>query len=131
MRWLVLLWPCLAHGKATSDVGYGLPEVYSAAVRYVRVDRGCKLIEKDADVAFVAFECKNDLGKASRGTVEMFKSNVQKHERVKLAVTLPDEPHYIELRFLELLERKLRDDLGSPAPPPTDKPAADKADLGT
>ena len=33
-----------------------------------------------------------------------------------------DDPHYMELRWLELFERKLRDDLGTP--PPVTRPRA-------
>jgi hypothetical protein len=47
---------------------------------------------------------------------------VQGRSGVRAQVTLADDPRYVELRFLELLERKLRDERG-PAPPPIRTPA--------
>jgi hypothetical protein len=51
---------------------------------------------------------------------------------VRTQVTLADDPHYDELRFLELYERKLRAERGIPAPlPPPPPPAKHPADGGT
>jgi hypothetical protein len=109
----------IAHAKATSEVGYTLGEAFSTALRYVRIDRGCKLVDKDADAAFISYECKTDAGKPSRGALEIFRAkNQSSRERVRLQVSMPDEPHYIEIRFLELLERKLQDERGTPVAPP-------------
>jgi hypothetical protein len=88
-------------------------------MRFIRIDRGCAILDKDADAAFIAFECKED-EKARRGALEIWRAG----QGVRLQVTLPDEPHYMELRFLELLERKLRDELGT-APPAPKKPPPD------
>ncbi len=116
---LLLIFPSLAFARASSDVNYKVSEAFSAALRFVRVDRHCKVTDKDGDAAFINFECEND-GKMERGALELFRSP---KNGVRLQVTLGDQPHYIELRFLELLERKLRDELGAPpaparAPPP-------------
>ena len=58
--------------RAQNDLPYAVGEAFSTAVRFVRVDRGCKVIDKDADAAFVAFECSDD-GKTKRGSLELFK----------------------------------------------------------
>jgi hypothetical protein len=124
---MLLAGPALA--KASKDVPYSLTDALSTAVRFVRIDRGCKLIDKDADAAFLTWECK-DGEKVLRGALEIFHVGERPagHEQVRLQVTLGDEPHYVELRFLELLERKLRDERGAPPsvaapqkkPPPQD-----------
>lgn len=119
-----------ASAKATAEVGLSLAQVYSSALRFVRVDRGCTIGDKDADAAYVMFECALDNGKKSRGALELVPS--EKDKTVRIQVALPDEPKYVELRFIELFERKLRDDFGTTAtgpkkpdkaPPPTEKPA--------
>ena len=109
-----------ADARAQSDLPYALGEAFSTALRFVRVDRGCKIVDKDPDAAFVAFECDDD-GKAKRGTLELFKVA----GGVRTQVTLGDDTHGMELRWLELFERKLRDERGTPAPPaPPPPPAA-------
>jgi hypothetical protein len=99
---------------------YTVAEAFGAAVRFVRVDRGCKILDKDADAAYITFECKDD-EHVRRGSLEIFRAQVDGRDGVRAQVTLGDDPHYVELRFLELLGRKLRDELGTP-PPLTKKP---------
>ncbi len=108
---LVVLCNAPAHARAQSDLPYPLGDAYSTALRFVRVDRGCKVVDKDADAAFVSFEC-SDEGKVRRGSLELFKVA----GGVRTQVTLGDETHGMELRWLELYERKLKDELGDPVP---------------
>jgi len=125
---IALTWSVSAHARAEADLPYGLAEAFSTALRFVRIDRGCKVVDKDADAAFVAFECSDD-GKVKRGSVEIFKVP----GGVRTQVTLGDDTHGMELRWLELYERKLREERGTPiAPPPaaTPPPAAPKKDGG-
>jgi hypothetical protein len=44
--------------------------------------------------------------------------------------TLPDLPHYLEQLLLDKLAGKLREDHGSPAPPPPRKPEPAEPDAG-
>ncbi len=113
----VALVPRLAEAKASKELAYRLDEAFSTAVRFVRVDRGCKVTDRDADAAYVMFECPEDEKKISRGSVEIFRS-AGAREGVRLQVTLTDESHGAELRMLELLERKLREERGVPREAP-------------
>ena len=100
---------------------YSVTDAYSAALRFVRIDKGCSVVDKDGDAAFVTFECKED-GHVKRGSVEIFRSG----PGVRLQISLGDDPRYVELRWLELLERKLREERGTPPPvTPAKKPAPD------
>ena len=113
-----------ASARAQTELPYALGEAFSTAIRFVRIDRGCKVVDKDADAAFVAFECDDD-GKVKRGSLELFKVPAG----VRTQVTLGDDTHGMELRWLELFERKLRDERGTPTappapPPPSTPPAA-------
>src|SRR5438309_1157293 len=109
---LGLTWNVPAHARAQTDLPYAVGEAFSTALRFVRVDRGCKIVDKDPDAAFVAFEC-DDGGKAKRGSLELFKVA----GGVRTQVTLGDETHGTELRWLELFERKLREERGTPTAP--------------
>jgi hypothetical protein len=118
MRWLLpLLLSSTSFGAANGELPYSLSEVFSTAVRFVRVDKGCKLVDQDANVAFVTFEYEED-GHAKKGAVEMWKLP----SGTGLAVKLGDEPHYVELRWLELIGRKLKDERGTPVPKPSPAP---------
>jgi hypothetical protein len=135
MRWIVFSCIALVLGltahhalaRAQTELPYGLGEAFSTAVRFVRVDRGCKVTDKDGDAAFVTFEC-DDAGKTKRGMLEIFRVA----DGVRAQITLGDDTHGMELRWLELYERKLRDERGTPVPPQPlkDKPKATPADGG-
>lgn len=109
---LLVLFTANAFAAANSELGYSLPEVFSTAVRFVRVDRGCKLIDQDANVAFVTFEYV-EYGHTRKGAVEVWKTA----NGTGLSVKLGDEPHYMELHWLELIQRKLKEERGTPVPP--------------
>ena len=108
---LALTWNANAYARARADLPYGVDEAFSTAVRFVRIDKGCKVTDKDAQAAFVTFEC-NDDGRVKRGSMELFKVA----DGVRAQITLGDDTHGMELRWLELYERKLRDERGTPAP---------------
>jgi len=117
---LPLLLSGTAYARAQQELPYALAEAYSAAMRFVRVDKGCKITDKDPQAAYVTFECSDD-DKIKRGAIEIF--GVKK-DAVRVQVALGDDPHYVELRWIELLERKLRDELGSPPPVKAKEPDA-------
>ena len=113
------------HARAETELPYSLAESFSTALRFVRVDRGCKVVDKDADAAFVAFECTDD-GRVKRGALEIFKVG----SGVRAQVTLGDDTHGMELRWLELYERELHEERGTPIPPPPPAPPPAKKDGG-
>jgi hypothetical protein len=105
-----------AWAKSQVELAWPLAQVYGASLRFVRIDRGCKIVDKDPEASYVVFECPDDSKKGATkgGALEL----LQLEGRVRAQVTLADEPRYVELRFLELLERKLRDERGAATPPP-------------
>ncbi len=114
-----------SFARAGTDLPYPLGEAFSTAVRFVRVDRGCKVTDKDDEAAFVAFECSDD-GRTKRGVLEIFRVD----HGVRAQITLGDDTHGMELRWLELYERKLRDERGTPVPTPPPAPSHPGRDGG-
>jgi len=121
--------PLVAEAKATTELQYRIEEVFSTATRFVRVDKGCTVTDKDADAAYVMFECPIDDKKVARGGIEMFRAKKEGRDAVRIQVTLNDESHGTELRWLELLERKLRDERGTPPAPAKPAPAPKPPDM--
>src|SRR4051812_5732185 len=102
-----------AEARSHSDIVWPLKDVFPIAVRFIRIDRGCKITDKDADTGYVLFECAGDDAKSKKiGALELFTIETQGRSGVRVQLTLTDEPQYIELRFLELFERKIRDERG-------------------
>lgn len=117
-------------------MAYAVAKVYPAAVRFLRVDEGVTITEKDADAGYIMFELEQD-GKTFPGALELVVTESDGRTAVKLMLRIEDRPSYVETAMLDRLERKLRAELGSepppvpkppPAPPEADKDAPGKPD---
>src|SRR5579872_7372019 len=109
-----LLWLAgTAAARSSATWYYPLVDVYSTAVRFIRIDRGCAITDRDPQAAYLMFECK-DGSKVRRGALELFRSG----EAVRAQLTLADEPSYMEAHFLDQLGQKLKDERGPSVPPP-------------
>lgn len=97
------------HAKVSSEVQYSLSQVYSGALRYLRIDLGYEITERDPDTAYLLFTFKAP-GKRdnSFGAIEMVKTEKQ----VRLVVNLPQLPSYHEAVLRDGLLKKLQEDYG-------------------
>ena len=137
----ILLAACLSSGLLTGiaearsekTLAYQREPSFQAAVRFLRIDAHLKLVEKDADAGYVIFEYNEDK-KTFRGSLEVIDVVKDGRKLTRFVVTIEDRPSYVEIEMLTKLERKLRAELGAPAPapsapppkkaePPSDKPA--------
>ncbi len=116
--------PALARSQKT--LAYPRPESFAAAVRFIRVDEGLKMIEKDADAGYVLFELHEEK-KTFRGALEMIEVMQDGRHAMRFVMTIEDRPEWQEVQMLDRLEHKLRDELGAPVPAKK-KPAADAGD---
>lgn len=111
-----------AFAEATAEVSHPFERVWPAAVRFVRVDEGFPITEKDAETGYVLFEVKEE-NKTFRGALEIIRvQDGEGRDAVRLRLRIEDRPSYMEQMILERLEGKLRSELGDPPPPPP-KPA--------
>lgn len=119
-----------ATADARSEKTFAYPRdlAWPTAVRFLRVDEHLKIVEKDADAGYVLFEL-SDEGKIWRGSLEAIGAVVDGRPTVRFVITIEDRPSYLEGGMLTRLERKLRAELGTPAPPATPKkpPPTEKA----
>jgi len=121
-----------ARARVEGDSDYSKAQTYSGALRFLRVDMGYEVVEKDPDAAYLVFryaspgQGKNE----STGTLEV----VEAGERVRVFVRIPRMPEYHERILRDALLKKLREEYGVPAPrKPAPKPDAKPApgDAGT
>lgn len=127
----LVLCASIAEARSEKTLGYQREAAWPAAVRFIRVDERLKILEKDPDAGYVLFELKED-GKTFRGSLEVMTVVVEGRTLVRFVMQIEDRPTWIEVAMLGRLERKLRSELGSPAPPPSTKkkpePAPDDKD---
>ncbi len=107
---------------------YPFAEVWPTAVRYLRIDRGATLRERDAESGYLLFDLPEG-SKVYKGSLELvLTTDSEGREATRVVVNLPDLPRHFESTLLDRLALKVRDEYGSPAPPPPRPPAG--ADQG-
>lgn len=113
-----------AAARVDGSSAYSKVQTYSGALRYVRVDLGYEVVEKDSDAAYLIFKYMPPGGSKTSsvtGTLEV----VEAGGGVRVFVSLPRMPEYHERVFRDGLMKKLKDEYG--APPPTAKKPPEKA----
>lgn len=131
---LVLLCGASAFGRTEASYPYRFDDVWSAALRLIRVEYGCTITDKDPDVGFFTFEWK-DSGHTYPGSVELVRSVQNRQETIRAVVQIPAMPSYIEQMIVERLARKLLEDYGepqrpAPAPAPAQPSEPNRPDAG-
>jgi hypothetical protein len=114
-----------AEARVDGGSSYSKAQTYSGALRYVRVDLGYEVVEKDPDAAYLIFKYTAPGGSknnAVTGTLEVIEGS---GGGVRLFVSLPRMPEYYERVFRDGLMKKLKDEYG--APPPVAKKPVEKA----
>jgi hypothetical protein len=119
-----------ADARVDGSSSYSKAQTYSGALRYVRVDMGYEVVEKDPEAAYLIFRYSAPgaaKGNLVTGTLEVIEAS----GGVRLFVSLPRMPEYYERVFRDGLLKKLRDEYGAPPPPakkPESKPTPEKPD---
>lgn len=126
------LGPGSASARVTAESQYTKAQNYSAALRFLRVDKGFEVVERDEEAAYLIFRYPTPERKEQNvtGTIEV----VEVEQRVTLIVKLPQMPQYHERLLSDQLLRKLRDEYGPPSAPkqkPEEKPPEEKKPKNT
>jgi hypothetical protein len=117
-----------ANARADADCGYSLSQVYGAAIRYLRVDLGYDVTEKDSDAAYLLFRYRvpGDPKREVSGSIEMVKLD----RKVRIFVKVPQMPQLHEQLLRDGLLKKLSQEYGEPTRSPSEKPKAPQPDAG-
>lgn len=115
---LVALGPVGAAARSTSTLPYPSTEVWAAAVRFLRVDRGLPIREKDEGAGYVLFDY-SDGGKSYKAALELVPfTDDDGRVTTQASLTIAGLPKRYEGALLEGLGAKIRDERG---PPPAAK----------
>jgi hypothetical protein len=117
-----------ALAKSNKTVAYRYDQVWSTAIRYLRADRGYRITDKDAQSGYVLFIYPGDGAvKECAASLEIMRVvDPAGYEKVRLQLVIAHQPSYIEVHFLDTLEQKLVEELGSPPPPSRARKPDDK-----
>jgi hypothetical protein len=106
-----------ADARVEARSGYTKAQTFNGALRFLRVDKGYDVVEKDPDAAYVLFRYPLQGKATANGSVEV----VETSSGIKLVVQLPQLPEYHEVVLRDALLKKLRDEYGSPPPKAKEK----------
>lgn len=100
-----------AEARTETHSPYSKSITYSGALRYLRVDRGYEITERDPDAAYLLFRyAPPGRDETTGGSVEI----VETRGKVKVFVQLPQMPSYHERVLTTGLMKKLRSEYGRP-----------------
>ena len=116
-----------AQARSTAVLSYPLSDVWSTAVRFVRVDRGYTVKEKDEESGYILFDMVEG-SKTYKASLELIRAtDDQGRDSTRAAFSIPDLPRHFETMLLDKLSAKVREERGSPAPPaPPKRPDSEK-----
>lgn len=111
-----------AKAAAVITSPYTFDQTFGTALRFLRVDLGCKIAEKDLDGGYLIFEYTSPESgkKIHTGSVEV----VRGKEGALVTVQLPALPHYHEQMVIDGIVKKLAVEHGEP-PKKSKAPAED------
>ena len=110
-----------AQARSHQTYAHNYDQCWSATIRVLRVDYGFPVHDQDKDIGYLLFEYQ-DRGRSFPGSAELIRTRQDGREQVKVTITIPAMPSYIEQMILTRLARKLSDDFGEPPPPPRRPP---------
>lgn len=114
---------CQAAARSEGESKFTLKQTYSTALRYLRVELGFEVVERDPDAAYLLFRYIHP--GAGKRIVEASIEMVQTKDLVRVVVRIPAMPSYHEQMVRDGLLRKLSEDYGEP-PPPRESPPPKK-----
>jgi len=115
--------PTVAEARSTATLSYPSTQVWAAAVRFLRVDRGLPIREKDEAAGYVLFDY-SDGGKSYKAALELIpftEDDGRVTTQVSLSIT--GLPRRYEGALLEGLGAKVREERGPPPAPKRPPPS--------
>ncbi len=114
-----------AEARVETESPYTLQQTFNGALRYLRVDLGFEVLERDFEAGYLLFKYVGIPGQnPSRGAIEVIEVN----REVKVIVQLPEEPSHHETVLSDGLMKKLETEYGEPPRSADEDPAGDEDD---
>lgn|GEM_PF-2351614 len=109
--------------KHERTISYPLDQVWPATLRFLRVDQGYALVDRDSEAGFILFDIplssRGGKDRSARGSIEMFSTeDMSGRPSVHVLISTEGGPTHLPHTLAEGLASKLRTERGAPAPPP-------------
>ena len=118
----VLALPSVGAARTDRELTYRESEIWHSAIRFLRVDSGFKILEKDKGAGYVLFEYKDGEAKYT-ASLEMVRTARDNKLFVRARLQIENQPRYVEAVLIDRFVRKLKDEYGDPPPAQTASPA--------
>lgn len=101
-----------ANASALYTSPYSFEQTFGTSLRFIRVDMGFRVIEKDKDAGFILFDYTSPESgnKAVPGSLEL----VETSKGVQVTAQIPAMPQYHEQMVIDQLAKKLETEHGRP-----------------
>lgn len=110
-------------------LSYPFAQVWPTAIRYLRIDRGFKVTDRDEEAGYMLFEFPLDGARMGNGSVEMFATeDAAGRPSVSVAVNTGAGPVHLPNTLLDGIAAKVRAERGQPAAPPKQEQPPPKQD---
>ncbi|MCP4680043.1 MAG: hypothetical protein GY854_32040 [Deltaproteobacteria bacterium] len=104
-----------AEAKTKKELTYRYSQIWSTAIRLLRVDKGFPLIEKDKKAGYILFEYREGDRKFT-GSLEIVPAIADNKHIVSTRLRIANMPSYVEMVLLDKLLYKLKEEYGAPPP---------------
>jgi hypothetical protein len=103
-------------------LSYPIDHVWPTAIRYLRIDRGFEITDRDRDAGYLLFEFPLEEKRIGSGSLEMFEAvDASGRPSVSISVNTGAGPVHLPNAILDGIAAKVRAERGQPAPPPPPK----------
>lgn len=103
-------------------LSYPIDHVWPTAIRYLRIDRGFEITDRDRDAGYLLFEFPLEEKRIGSGSVEMFEAvDASGRASVSISVNTGAGPVHLPNSILDGIAAKVRAERGQPSPPPPPK----------
>ncbi len=117
----------VAFAKSSRAMRYTYDQLWPTCVRFLRVDQGYPITEKDKDAGYIIFDYQDEK-KTYSGSLELVITTKQSGKKdITIKIHITDRPSYLETILLDRLQRKLTKEYGLPLPS-KETPAPPKKD---
>jgi hypothetical protein len=112
---LGLVWAGDAQARVERKLTYRTSQLWSSAVRFLRVDNRYKIVEKDKQTGYLLFEYKDE-GRTHPASLELIPTVIEERKVVRARLRIEGMPTYVESVLMDKFLRKLKREYGD-APP--------------
>ncbi|GAB4309292.1 MAG: hypothetical protein Kow0090_23100 [Myxococcota bacterium] len=99
-----------AMGKQTKKLSINYDQLWSGSIRYLRIDQGFEILDRDKEAGYIIFTFKFPKGKkTSRATMEFIVKGEEQDgkKKVDIQLKIDDGAEYLEIHLLDGLVEKL------------------------